>query len=142
MYGAEPETLVPAEYPDIVGDSYGAFRQMGLVEGEPVFVNANTGAATATVVPNLHTNTHMFIKSDLSILATRVGPLGNMSIARSVVLDNPHFALTSDRHTTSWDAIAIPGHTTISACSLALCGYAGNPVDLNGQLWNCCITIS
>ena len=27
---------MPAEYHEIVGDSYGAFRQLGLVDGEPV----------------------------------------------------------------------------------------------------------
>ena len=117
-----------------------AFRQIGLVEGHSVFANVNTGTVTATGAPSLKANTQLFIKSDLRIPATSVGPLGNMYIARRVVLDNPHFALTSDRHTTSWDAIAIPGHTTISAISPALCGYDGNPVDLNGQPWSCSIT--
>ena len=111
------------------------------LKGDQFFANINTGTVTATGAPNLHANTQLFIKSDLSIPATSVVPLGNMSIARRVVLDNLQVALTVDRHTANWDAIAIPGHTTISAISLALCGYDGNPVDLNGQPWSCSITI-
>ena len=132
---------VPPTYPAIVGDDYGAFRQVGLIEGEPLFCNINTGPVNATGTPNLQANTQLFIKSNLGIPATSVGPLGNMSIARRVVLDAPQFALCVDRHTTSWDSIAIPGHTTISTISLALCGYDGNPVDLQGQPWSCSITI-
>ena len=124
-----------------MGDSYGAFRQVGLVEGEPVFCNINTGPVTATGAPHLQANTQLFIKTDLGIPATSVGPLGNMSIARRVVLDAPQVALCVDRHTTSWDSIVIAGHTTISIISLALCGYDGNPVDLNGQPWSASITI-
>ena len=132
---------VPAGFPEIVGDSYGAFRQLGLVEGEPVFCNINTGAVSATGTPNLQANTQLFIKSNLGIPATSVGPHGNMTIARRVILDAPQFALCVDRHTTSWDSIAIPGHTTISTISLALCGYDGFPIDLQGQPWSCSITI-
>ena len=131
---------VPTEYPDIVGDSYGAFRQMGLVDGGPVFANINTGPVTATGAPNLQANTQLFIKSDFGFPATSVGPLGNMSIARRVILDAPSMSLCVDRHTTSWDAIAVPPHTTIRTISLALCGYDGLPVDLNGQPWSCSIT--
>ena len=142
LYTAESlKKPVPAGYPEIVGDSYGAFRQLGLVEGEPVFCNINTGPVSATGAPNLAANTQLFIKSDLGIPATSVGPLGNMSIVRRVVLDAPQFALCVDRHITSWDSIAIAGHTTISTISLALCGYDGNPVDLNGQSWSASITI-
>ena len=132
---------VPENYPDIVGPDYGAFRQVGLVEGGPVFCNPNTGPVTATGCPNLQANTQLFIRSSLGIPATSVGPLGNMSIARRVVLDAPLFGLCVDRHTTSWDSIAIPGHITISTISLSLCGYNMKPVDLQGQPWSCSITI-
>ena len=115
---------MPEGYPEVVGDSYGAFRQMGLVDGLPVFANPSTGIVAATGGPNLQANTQLFIKSDLEIPARSVPPLGNMSIARRVVLDSPQFAVTVDRHTTSWDAIAITGHTAISTITLALCGYA------------------
>ena len=53
---------VPAEHPSIVGDSYGAFRQVGLVEGGPVFCNINTGPVTATGAPNLAANTQLLLK--------------------------------------------------------------------------------
>ena len=64
-----------------------------------------------------------------------------MSIARRVVVDSTQFAVAVDRHTTSWDAIAIPGHTTTITSSLALRGYDGLPVDLYGQPRSCNIKI-
>ena len=82
------------------------------------------------------------MNSSLGIPATNVGPLGNMSIARRVVFDAHTllYVLIGTRQV--WDAIAIPGHTTISTISLALCGYDGNLEDLNGQPWSCSIIIS
>ena len=101
---------------------------MGWVDGSQVFANPkNAGVVAATGAPYLQANTQLFIKSGLGIPATSVGPLDNMSIARRVVLDSPQFALTVDRHTTSCEAFAIPGHTAISTISLALCGYDGCP---------------
>ena len=128
-------------YPTIVGNDYGAFRQAGLVNGPAILCNINTGPVSASDVPNLQANTQLFIKTNLGIPATSVGPLGNMSIARRVVLDAPLFGLCVDRHTTSWDSIAIPGHTTISTITMKLCGYDGNPVDLQGQPWSASLTI-
>ena len=65
----------------------GAFRQVGLVNGPAILCNINTGPVSASDVPNLQANTQLFIKTNLGIPATSVGPLGNMSIARRVVLD-------------------------------------------------------
>ena len=127
-------------YPTIVGDDYGAFRQVGLVNGPAILCNSNTGLVSASDVPNLQANTQLFIKTSLGIHATSVGPLGNMSIARRVVFDAPLFGLCVDRHTTSWASIAIPGHTTVSTLIMNLCGYDCNPVDLQGQPWSASIT--
>ena len=83
LYTAQSlKTQVPPEYPDIIGDSYGAFRQPGLVVGAAVFAITHTGPVTATGAPNLHANTQLFTKTDLGIAATNIGPLGNISIAR------------------------------------------------------------
>ena len=82
-------TEAPMGYPTIVGDDYGAFRQAGLVNGPAILCNINTGPVSASDVPNLQANTQLFIKSSLGIPATSVGPLGNCSIARRVVLDAP-----------------------------------------------------
>ena len=49
LYTAQSlEKPVPPTYPAIVGDDYGAFRQVGLIEGEPLFCNINTVPVSAT----------------------------------------------------------------------------------------------
>ena len=79
---------------------------MGMVEGGPIFAHVNTGPVNATGTPNLQASTQLFIKGDIGVTATSVGPHGNMSIARRAVLDVPLFGVSVGRHTTSWDAIA------------------------------------
>ena len=118
------------------------FDKWGSLMDRLFFANTSTVPVNATGAPNLQANSQLFIKTDLGIPATSVGPLGNMSIARRVILDTPSMSLCVDRHTTSWDAIAVPPHITISTFSFAVCGYDGFPVDLNGRPWSCSITIS
>ena len=113
---------------------------MGLVEGPQIVANIANGLAVASGAPNLQANTQLFIKTSLGIPATSVGPRGNMSIARRVILDAPTFALCVDRHTTSWDTISIPP-STISTFTMQLCGFDGEPVDLQGVPWSCSISI-
>ena len=133
---------VPAGYPDIQpGQLRGAFRQLGMVDGAEISGDQSNAVATARGAPNLQSNTQLFIKSNLGIPATSVGPRGNMSICRRVIMDAPTMGLCIDKHATSWDSIAIPGNTTISTFTMQLCGYDGCPVDLNGAPWSCSISI-
>ena len=132
---------VPAGYPNIIGDSFGAFRQLGLIEGPPVLGNVNTGKVDATGTPNLMANTQMFINTNLGFPATSVGSQGNLSLARRIIIDAPLHGISIDRHSTSWDAIAVPGHTTLSTISFELVGFDCKTINLYGQSWSCSITI-
>ena len=96
---------------------------------------------TSPGAPNLQYAQQLFIKTDLGTSAQSVGPKGNMSISRRVVVDVPTFGLIVDRHSTSWDSFQIPGNTTISSFTVQLCDYNGNVVDLNGQNWSFSISI-
>ena len=96
---------------------------------------------TAPGAPSLQYATQLFIKTDLGVAAQSVGPRGNMSISRRVIVDVPTFALIVDRHSTSWDSFKIPANTTISSFTVQLCDYNGNVVDLNGQSWPFSISI-
>ena len=132
-----------ATIPRILENGNGAWRLMGMlnnptlvtVGGEPIV------PGTASDAPNLQYATQLFIKTSLGIAAQSVGPKGNMSISRRVVLDQPTFGLIVDRHSTSWDSFQIPGNTTISSFTVQLCDYEGNIVDLNGQNWSFSISI-
>ena len=130
---------IPA-FPNIQ-DGNGAWRLLGLEEGEPIVGNANIPIAVATAAPNLQQNTQIFLRSNLGMAAQSVGPGGNQSIVRRIIMDAPTFGLCIDKHATSWDSIEIPGSTTISSFTMSLCGFDGEPVDLNGQNWSCSISI-
>ena len=132
-----PQIGVPAKP---VKELNGAWRQLGLVEGPHIVANVTSPNAVASGAPNMQQNTQLFIKTSLGIPAMSVGPRGNMSIARRVILDAPTFALCVDRHTTSWDTITIPP-STISTFTMQLCGYDGEPVDLQGVPWSCSTSI-
>ena len=129
----------PATFPDIQSGN-GAWRQLGLEGGLPIGATETAPVAVANAAPNLQQNTQLFIKSDLGIPATSVGPHGNQSICRRVIMDAPVFSLCIDKHATSWDSIGI-APTTLSTFSMALVGFDGEPVDLNGQPWSCSISI-
>ena len=135
--------LIPNQpvIPDIQGDDQGAWKLLGLLQGNPVTVITTGGIGTAPEAPNIQYATQLFIKTDLGVTAQSVGPKGNMSISRRVVIDQPTLALVVDRHSTSWDSFQIPGNTTISSFTVQLCDYDGNVVDLNGQNWSFSISI-
>ena len=99
-------------------------------------------AVVANGASNLQYATQLFIKTDLGVSAQSVGPKGNQSCQRRVVIDQPTFALVVDRHNTSWGSFQISPNTTISSFSVQLCDYEGSVVDLNGQNWSFSITIS
>ena len=127
-------------FPDVV-DGNGAWRLIGLEEGLPIAATATSPVAIANVAPNLQANTQLFLRSNLGVAAQSVGPGGNQTIIRRIIMDAPTFGLCIDKHATSWDSIAIPGNTTISTFTMPLCGFDGEPVDLNGQNWSCSISI-
>ena len=120
----------------------GAWRQMGLVSGLELHVGHNDAIKTATCpnAPQLQYNTQLFLKSNLGIPATSVGPKGASNIIRRIVLDAPALGLVIDRHSTAFDAISIPPGT-ISSLRFALCGFDGKAIDLNGLSWSFSITI-
>ena len=131
----------PASLPDII-DGNGAWRLLGLEEGSSIFATNSSPVAIANAAPNLQANTQLFIKSsDLGQTAQSVGPGGNQSVVRRVIMGAATFGLCIDKHATSWGSIQIPGNTTISTFTMALCGFDGEPVDLNGQNWSCPISI-
>ena len=131
----------PDGFPDIL-EGNGAWRLLGLEEGPPIAGSINSPVAIAHAAPNLQANTQLFIKSsDLGQTAQSVGPGGNQSVVRRVIMGAPTFGLCIDKHSTSWDSIQIPGNTTISTFTMSLCGFDGEPVDLNGQSWSCSISI-
>ena len=130
---------VPA-IPAIINNN-GAWKLLGLESGNSVVViTESMDPGTAPEAPNLQYATQLFIKTDLGVTAQSVGPKGNMSISRRVVVDVPTFGLAVDRHSTSWDSFQIPGNTTISSFTVQLCDYNGKVIDLNGQNW--CFSIS
>ena len=88
----------------------GAWRQMGFVTGNELSAAQSMGTHTITGpdAPQLQYNTQLFLKSNLGIPATSVGPKGNQSIIRRIVLDAPVLGLVVDRHSTAFDAITIP----------------------------------
>ena len=131
---------VPA-IPAIINNN-GAWKLLGLESGNSVVVlTESMDPATAPEAPNLQYATQLFIKTDLGVTAQSVGPKGNMSISRRVVVDVPTFGLVVDRHSTSWDSFTIVPNTTISSFTVQLCDYNGNAVDLNGQNWSFSISI-
>ena len=131
-----------ASIPPIIENGNGAWRLWGGETGNSVVVdNPEQVPGTAPDAPNLQYATQLFIKTDLGVAAQSVGPRGNMSISRRVVIDVPAFALVVDRHSTSWDSFQIPGNTTISSFTIQLCDYNGNVIDLNGQNWSFSISI-
>ena len=116
------------DYPQIgappkpVSELAGAWRQMGLARGPHILANALSWTVSASGAPNLQAHTPLFIKTSLGIPATSVGPRGNMSIARRVIMDAPGPpSLVVDRRTASWDTISIPP-STISTSTMQLCG--------------------
>ena len=94
----------------------------------------------ARTPPQLQYNTQLFLKSNLGIPATSVGPRGAQNIIRRIVLDAPALGLVIDRHGTAFDAISIPPGT-ISSLRFTLCGFDGKAIDLNGLSWSFSITI-
>ena len=120
-----------ALFPDIQNGN-GAFRLLGLEDGLPVAGALPSPTATATAAPNLQANSQLFLKSSLGQPATSVGPKGNMSIARRIILDAPCSVCV-------WTGIRQAGMPSASRAiqlfpfSMALCGY--------GQLWSCSVTI-
>ena len=127
--------LIPNQpvIPDIQNGN-GAWKLLGLETGNPVTVISSGDVGTAPHAPNLQLATQLFIKTDLGVTAQSVGPKGNMSIARRVIIDVPTFGLVVDRHSTSWDSFQIPGNTTISFFTVSLCTFDGGNVDLAGQI--------
>ena len=86
-------------------------------------------------------NTQLFIKAPLGIRGRSVGPKGNMSISRRVIIVQPPFALVADRHATSWDSFQFAASSLISTFTVTLSDYNNNIIDLNGQGWSFSITI-
>ena len=125
----------------LIQDGNGAWRLLSLEEGEPTVGSPNIPIAVATAAPNLQANTQLFLRSNLGVAAQSVGPGGNQTIIRRIIMDAPTVGLCIDKPATSWDSIAIPGNTTISTSTMSLCGFDGEPVDLNGQNWSCSISI-
>ena len=130
------------EVPSIQEDGNGAWRLLGMVNGASL-TNDNTEdiALPGNDAPNLQYATQLFIKTDLGISARTVGPRGNQSCQRRVVMDAPTFALVVDRHSTSWDSFEIAPNTTIASFGVQLTDYNGKIVDLNGQNWSFSISI-
>ena len=129
--------------PPILENGNGAWRLLGAVTGLNITVPGDQDEipAIGNDAPNLQYATQLFIKTSLGVAAQSVGPKGNMSINRRVVVDVPTFALVVDRHSTSWDSFQIPGNTTISSFTVQMCDYNGSVVDLNGQSWSFSISI-
>ena len=120
----------------------GAWRQMGMVTGHELQAGQDGGVYMVTCpdAPQLQFNTQLFLKSDFGVPGTSVGPKGNQSIIRRIVLDAPPLGLVIDRHSTAFDAISIPPGT-ISSLRFTLCGFDGRVIDLNGLSWSFSITI-
>ena len=98
----------PPSFPEIQYGN-GAWRLMGLEDGLPIFGTVTSPVAVATGAPNLQANTQLFLKSNIGIAAQSVGPGGNQSIVRRIIMDAPTFSVCVDKHATSFDSIQIAG---------------------------------
>ena len=143
IYSKEAQELGGPSVPSIVENGNGSWRLLGMVSG-PSTTSVGDMDETPVVAngaPNLQYATQLFIKTDLGISARSVGPKGNQSCQRRVVIDAPTFGLVVDRHSTSWDSFEISPNTTIASFTVQLTDYNGNVVDLNGQNWSFSISI-
>ena len=129
--------------PDIIENGNGAWRLLGLMTGPDVRLLGDQDEipGVSPGAPNLQYATQLFIKTSLGISGRTVGPKGNMSVSRRVIIDQPPFSLVVDRHATSWDSFQIAANSLISTFTVTLTDYNNNIIDLNGQDWSFSITI-
>ena len=145
IYSKETQTIganIPT-IPDIIENGNGAWRLLGLMTGPDIRLigDGDEIPGVSPGNPNLQYATQLFIKTSLGISGRSVGPKGNMSISRRVIIDQPPFALVVDRHATSWDSFQIAANTLISEFTVTLSDYNNNIIDQNGQDWSFSITI-
>ena len=143
IYSKEAQELGGPSVPPILENGNGAWRLLGMVSGPSITAvgDADETPVVANGAPNLQYATQLFIKTDLGIAGRTVGPRGNQSCQRRVVMDAPTFALVVDRHSTSWDSFEIAPNTTITSSTVQLTDYAGNVIDVNRQSWSFSISI-
>ena len=71
----------------------------------------------------------VFINSNLGMHSDSVGPLGQSSIARKVVIDQPAGGLVNDYHSSPFDYVEVPAGD-IHQISFKLTDWRGQEIDM------------
>ena len=91
------------------------------------------GSSSSPVVGESHINVMahhtVFINSNLGMHSDSVGPLGQSSIARKVVIDQPAGGLVNDYHSSPFDYVEVPAGD-IHQISFKLTDWRGQEIDM------------
>ena len=100
-------------------------------------VTGFTGAAVIggnSVVAASHVNTMayhtLFINSSLGTHSDTIGPVGQSTIARKVVIDGPQGSFVHDFHSTPFDYLALDKQS-ITSIRFRVTDWRGSPVDMS-----------
>jgi hypothetical protein len=97
------------------------------------FPTAMTGNASTPIVGTGHVNVcpyhTLFLHSDLGLQGDSIGPNGENSIVRKVILDQPQGSYVHDRFTLAFDYVRVP-KSQIRQIHFRLSDHLGRTVDL------------